>query len=263
MSTKENRPSATAVAKTGFWGHAGAGCLFLARDTGRLLIAHRSRHVNEPNTWGTFGGAVDDDLLPIEYLRKEVHQKCGFVGPIHVSAMLVLVTDPESPYFNYLVTVDNEFDPRLDSEKQGYLWVEFGDWPIPMHSGLKAVLADPSSIKMMRRSVAACKERTGLGMISGKSTYEVEGAPFIIRRVIGGSSTMKQASVPSCVQVWEIEGPAGKLATKFQSEESAVAYLTGGDLSSVVRVEEPALTLAPANTRTPAQTSTPQPSLLI
>lgn len=38
--------------KTGFWGKQGAGCIFYAKDTNRYLIAHRSRYVLEPNTWG-------------------------------------------------------------------------------------------------------------------------------------------------------------------------------------------------------------------
>ncbi len=51
---------ADALAQTGFWGaYGGAGSIFLARDTGRLLLARRSHHVLQPGTWGTIGGAVD------------------------------------------------------------------------------------------------------------------------------------------------------------------------------------------------------------
>ena len=39
-----------ALKTTGFWGKQGAGCLFLALDTLRIGIAHRSREVEEPNT---------------------------------------------------------------------------------------------------------------------------------------------------------------------------------------------------------------------
>src|ERR1700744_5634798 len=51
--------------KTGFWGKQGAGCIFLAESTGRVLVAKRSMHVLEPWTWSTIGGAMDpEDNFP-------------------------------------------------------------------------------------------------------------------------------------------------------------------------------------------------------
>ena len=47
---------AETLAKTGFWGKQGAGSLVVAKDTGRILLAHRSRAVEQPNTWGVWGG---------------------------------------------------------------------------------------------------------------------------------------------------------------------------------------------------------------
>lgn len=35
-----------------FWGAQGAGAVFVAEDTGRVLLQHRSKYVNEPGTWG-------------------------------------------------------------------------------------------------------------------------------------------------------------------------------------------------------------------
>jgi hypothetical protein len=43
-----------------FWGNLGAGILPISR-TGRILIAYRSLDVNEPHTWGIFGGKLDED----------------------------------------------------------------------------------------------------------------------------------------------------------------------------------------------------------
>ena len=56
---EDDSDHAEALQQTGFWGRAGAGVLFLARDTGRILIAHRSADVEQPDTWGTWGGAID------------------------------------------------------------------------------------------------------------------------------------------------------------------------------------------------------------
>jgi hypothetical protein len=42
--------------RTGFWGtFGGAGAIFLAQNTGRLLLTRRSHRVLQPGTWGTVG----------------------------------------------------------------------------------------------------------------------------------------------------------------------------------------------------------------
>jgi hypothetical protein len=58
-----------ALKQTGFWGRQGAGCIFLALDTERLCIAHRSRKVEQPGTWGTWGGAIDSFESPEKTLE--------------------------------------------------------------------------------------------------------------------------------------------------------------------------------------------------
>src|ERR1044072_6312895 len=61
-----DRAHLEAMKKTGFWGEQGAGCIFLARDTGRLLLAPRS-----PN-----GGALLNDVD-----RNDLRQRC--VGSVY------------------------------------------------------------------------------------------------------------------------------------------------------------------------------------
>ena len=45
-------------------------------------------------------------------------------------------------YHNFLAIIDNEFEPDLNWETQGYEWVDFGDWPSPLHPGLKWLIAN-------------------------------------------------------------------------------------------------------------------------
>ena len=54
-------------------------------------------------------------------------------------------------YHNFLALVDSEFTPKLDWESQGYAWVEYGDWPTPLHPGLKLLLADTASINLLQK----------------------------------------------------------------------------------------------------------------
>lgn len=128
-----------ALDATGFWGKQGAGCIVMAKDTGRLLIAHRSAHVEQPNTWGTWGGAIDPGENPKQAAGREVKEEMGYHGRIAPIAMYVFKSGTFQ-YHNFLVIVDTEFEPELNWENQGYEWVEFGDWPEPMHFGLKSFL---------------------------------------------------------------------------------------------------------------------------
>ena len=129
--------------RTGFWGEQAAGCLFYARDTGRLLISHRSDKVQEPNTWGTWGGAMDSGEDPGEAVRREVKEETGFADEVELWPIWIFQHESGFKYHNYLAVVPSEFEPVLDHETQGFEWVEPGDWPEPMHPGLKALVERP------------------------------------------------------------------------------------------------------------------------
>ncbi|CAM6054457.1 unnamed protein product [Sphagnum tenellum] len=85
---KDDADHFDALEKTGFFGSAGAGCLFVARDTGRFLFSHRSQHVEQPGDWAGWGGAIDSGEDPVEAVKREVHEEAGYNGkmdliPIH------------------------------------------------------------------------------------------------------------------------------------------------------------------------------------
>lgn len=144
--------------RTGFWGRQGAGCLFLAQDTGRILFQHRSRHVEQPGTWGTWGGAMDDDETPEEAVRREAEEET--TANIRITAMIPLYvfTKPGIfQYSNFLVVVPNEFKPGLDPninwETQGYEWVDLGNWPSPLHFGAISLINDKASIIKIQKAI--------------------------------------------------------------------------------------------------------------
>jgi hypothetical protein len=145
--------------KTGFYGQWGAGAIIMARSTNRFLIAHRSnlpppRNVEQPGTWGTWGGAGHN--LPtnrniIARVVREIHQETkatltNFV-PIYI------FKSGTFEYYNFLAVVEDEFTPVLNWENQGFRWCEFGDWPQPLHFGLQAILKDAASIATMRAAM--------------------------------------------------------------------------------------------------------------
>ena len=130
------------LAKTGFWGKAAAGVIFLAKDTGRLLLAHRSGDVEQPNTWGTWGGAIDQGETPAEAAKREAAEEAGYAGELKLKPLWTFKHPSGFQYHNFLAVVPSEFTPRLTWETQGYSWVEPGKWPKPLHFGMEKLLAN-------------------------------------------------------------------------------------------------------------------------
>lgn len=129
-----------ALEQTGFWGKRAAGCVFLARDTGRYMFALRSPYVQEPNTWGTWGGALDDKETPQEAVLREIKEECKYYGKVDLEPLHMFSHPSGFKYHTFLAVVDREFVPVLDHENSDYRWVNRGDWPGPQHPGLKDVL---------------------------------------------------------------------------------------------------------------------------
>jgi 8-oxo-dGTP pyrophosphatase MutT (NUDIX family)/spore germination cell wall hydrolase CwlJ-like protein len=125
---------------TKYWGEEAAGCIFVAKDTGRILLAHRSAKVEfEPNTWATWGGKIDNGESPKDAVEREIEEETGFNGKYKIS-LLYVYKDGDFSYHNYLIAVPFEFQPELNWENNNAAWVEYGDWPTPLHFGLKALI---------------------------------------------------------------------------------------------------------------------------
>jgi 8-oxo-dGTP pyrophosphatase MutT (NUDIX family) len=146
---------AAALRQTGFWGQAAAGCLILALDSGRILIPHRSEHCQQPNTWGTWGGAIDDGESPMEAVLRELSEEAGFDSPIETIPLFVFRHASGFRYHNFLITVETEFEPRINWETQAFAWFRFGEWPEPAHFGLTALLTDCESIAVLKSRSSA------------------------------------------------------------------------------------------------------------
>jgi 8-oxo-dGTP pyrophosphatase MutT (NUDIX family) len=129
-----------ALRTTGFWGKQGAGSIVLARSTGKLLIPHRSNSVQEPNTWGVWGGAIDSDEDPMEAAKRELQEEAEYHGPITMIPLSVFQKG-SFKYYNFLAIVDDEFEPTLNWETQDYVWTDLDDMPEPLHFGLEWLLS--------------------------------------------------------------------------------------------------------------------------
>jgi 8-oxo-dGTP pyrophosphatase MutT (NUDIX family) len=187
--------------ETGFYGKAGSGCIVIAKSTGRILIAHRSADVEQPHTWGGWGGAIDPGLSPIQNALKEIVEEAGFQGEILEKHELYTFKAPTGTfrYFNYLLVVEDEFKPRLNWESQNYKWVKLGVWPQPLHFGLKALFADAPSMSTIKAVIAKC----------GKKSKPVRESVEIIDEDDNFESEIRQSSSGSYNFPWTLGSQEG------------------------------------------------------
>ncbi len=126
--------------KTGFWGRAGAGCLFVAADTKNICIAHRSADVLEPGTWGTWGGAIDRNETPEKAIKREIVEETSYIGQVKLIHLYTFKHSSGFQYHNYFAVVPHEFVPKMDWETQNYKWTDLNKLPKPLHPGMKHLL---------------------------------------------------------------------------------------------------------------------------
>ena len=96
----------------------------------------------EPNTYGVWGGKVDDgDRDNIETAAKrefyeETRHMISKIIPSYV------YKEPKFTYYNFIGFVDTEFVPSLDWETEGFVWLYFDELLElePKHFGLESLL---------------------------------------------------------------------------------------------------------------------------
>jgi len=121
-----------------------SGGLFLAKNTGRFLLVLRTQG-KTAGTWGLVGGRKEpSDITPFDALKREIEEEIGIVDNIRKTIPLELFTsnDQNFQYNTYVVMVDSEFIPKLNSEHSGYAWCSFDNWPKPLHQGVKTSFAN-------------------------------------------------------------------------------------------------------------------------
>jgi len=122
-----------------FWGNAGAGGIFYAKSTGKYCLAYRSKYVNEPHTWGVWGGAIDENESPEQAVKREIHEEAGYTGQFKMKPLHVYKSG-DFTYHTFLIEVEDEFTPHLDWETEKYGWFALDEFPKNLHFGLKPII---------------------------------------------------------------------------------------------------------------------------
>ena len=116
-----------------------SGGLFLSEDTGRFLLLMRTQG-KTAGTWGMVGGKKEpSDITVVDALHREIREEVGTTPKIKKIVPLELFTsnDNNFQYSTYVLIIDKEFIPTLNSEHSGYAWCDYDSWPRPLHQGVK------------------------------------------------------------------------------------------------------------------------------
>lgn len=136
-----------------FWGNAASGLLPICTTTKRICIGLRANWVNEPGTWGNFGGAIglahggdeEEALSPEENAIKEFREESGYEGNVELIPSYIFKKDG-FVYTNFLGLVDREFE--LNHENDPYVEVLKVKWVTldelvkheKLHFGIKSLI---------------------------------------------------------------------------------------------------------------------------
>lgn len=135
-----------------FWGNVAAGILPISTSTQRILVAYRSKYVNEPHTWGVIGGKLDsgDDIKSTA--MREFDEETGYSGHIEMLPGYVFRTSGFE-YHNFIGILDDEFTPRRNWETEKFEWVTYDELMelSPKHFGLKSLLGDSKSLAIIKK----------------------------------------------------------------------------------------------------------------
>ena len=112
-----------------------SGGLILSKSTKRFLFLLRNNG-KTAGTWGFVGGRKEpSDQTSLDILTREIEEELGDISPIIkiIPLELYLSNDLQFQYNTYIILVENEFIPKLNSEHSSYAWCDYNHYPKPLH----------------------------------------------------------------------------------------------------------------------------------
>ena len=122
-----------------------SGALFYSTSTKRFLFLQRTSEKTK-GMWGLVGGRMKYTESAFEGLKREIQEEVGNTQKFKKVIPLEMVTSNDQKFFfhTYLIAIDSEFIPKLNTEHSGYCWTSFECWPKNLHMGLKNTLNNKS-----------------------------------------------------------------------------------------------------------------------
>jgi 8-oxo-dGTP pyrophosphatase MutT (NUDIX family) len=135
-----------------------AGCMIMARRTGRFLMCKRAGNTPYPLTWASFGGKQEGFESAEQTARREAFEETGhrIDGPVEHLFHFELST---FSFDTFIATVEEEFTPRLNAESDDATWMTLEEIPDNMHDGLRAILEDKMTVNRLIKHVEGTSGR--------------------------------------------------------------------------------------------------------
>lgn len=114
----------------------GCGALVYSLDTGRylFLLRNQKRHAG---SWGLVGGGVEPGESVVSALQREIFEEIGAISYNKIIPLEKFTSETGTfEYHTYIITVSQEFIPKLNTEHRGYAWTTIDDYPKPLHPGV-------------------------------------------------------------------------------------------------------------------------------
>ena len=116
---------------------ASTGALIYCTKTHRYLFLLRNT-TKHSGSWGIVGGKVEAGETVAQGLQREIREELGGVikGAKIIPIEQYTSDNNKFVFHTFLISVDEEFVPDLNSEHRGYCWVSLEDHPKPLHPGV-------------------------------------------------------------------------------------------------------------------------------
>lgn len=133
-----------------------AGGIVISKSTGNILLGMRSSQVEDPSTYGIFGGRFEDYESPEEAVEREIFEETGF--PIFGTQLPLSVfysKENDFAYHTQIAMAPNDFKSELNWEHDKAEWMSLEQvLAIPkdkIHHGLAKTLENPDVIAELKK----------------------------------------------------------------------------------------------------------------
>lgn len=118
---------------------AAAGVM-LVDPTRHVLFVKRSNKVDHPGSWCFPGGGLEEGETPAECAIRETKEETGHDCALDRMRSLDQRQLPGGPDYSTYCELCDQFRPKLTDEHTAFVWAPWGEWPQPLHPGVKATL---------------------------------------------------------------------------------------------------------------------------
>jgi 8-oxo-dGTP pyrophosphatase MutT (NUDIX family) len=129
----------------------GVGTFIYSISTQRYLFLLRNTK-KYAGTWGLAGGGIESGEQILDSLYRELDEELGYdFSETKVIPIEKFTSDNgHFMYHTFLIPVDEEFVPVLNTEHRGFCWVGLDDHPKPLHPGVWRTINFASVIDKIR-----------------------------------------------------------------------------------------------------------------